>query len=192
MYVHQQQASQKEAIKAQTPACRPSPSKPNPSSPAARFLFSPQTPKSPGPVLGPTSFSSCNIQAQPLIRPLHCLHQTSNCACLLPFLPEVFDIPVSPCLFTQWRNYRKPTRRASGSRFETPAMEADVQLPVLQLPLLLLRHLRAGPIERRLLPDELCHRGAPDPVPQPALASDLSHRIPPRRAAGTIQKKKKR
>ncbi|KAM1941080.1 hypothetical protein ACFX13_028705 [Malus domestica] len=54
-----------------------------------------------------------------LLRPIHCLHQTSNCGRLLPFLPEGFEMPVSPCLFTQWRNYRKPTRRASGSRFET-------------------------------------------------------------------------
>lgn len=83
-------------------------------------------------------------------------------------------------------------------------MEADVQLPVLQLPLLLLRRLRAGPIERRLLPDELCHRGAPDPVPQPALAPDLAHRLrrhdgrlalpllPPRRAAGAVRKNGRR
>ncbi|KAM0981093.1 hypothetical protein ACFX15_013740 [Malus domestica] len=29
----------------------------------------------------------------------------------------------------------------------------------------------------------------PDPVPQPALASDLTHRLPPRRAAGAVKKK---
>lgn len=81
----------------------------------------------------------------------------------------------------------------------SPAMEAHVQLQILQLSVAIPRGLRANPIERRLLPDELRDGGAADPLSQPPLAPDLANRLhhhdgrlalpllPPRRAPRALR-----
>jgi len=78
-------------------------------------------------------------------------------------------------------------------------MERDVQFPSHQPSVGLRRRIQTDQNERRLLPDELCHRRALHSVPEPSVASDLSHRLhrhdgrlvvpllPPRRASGDFQ-----
>jgi len=93
------------------------------------------------------------------------------------------------------------TRQAAGQgrACHAPTMEGHVRLPLLRPSGRFLRRREARAGERRLLPDELRHRGAHRALPQSPLASNIADRVrgarggvalpllPPRRAARRLR-----